>query len=177
MKSPANGAQPSRDMVGAFFIPVFIALAQYWAAFRVIQKVPARPISDGAMYISQARAYQILGLKLHTSVKYLFEWGLYPRFLSWFDFTGLSDWNTASTHPSSLVVYAGQGLLLSSSTALFLFLSFRLIPGSLFKRAMISAFAGGTSAQSARRHLAGLSSGRSAHAISASVLLQCLPRL
>lgn len=138
--TPASQDPRYRDMPGLFLVPVLVALVQSWASFRIIQQVTAGSITDGILYVSQARWFQ--ASHLPKKIYYFFEFGLYPGFLSWFDFVGLSDWSTSTTNSKILLVYTDQSLLLSASTALFLFLSFLLIPGNVFKRTIVSALLG-----------------------------------
>jgi hypothetical protein len=138
-----NGWRPVRwggcqEFIGMFLVPVFFSLVQSWASFRVILQRPYNPVADEIMYVTQARYFQVHYLPRY---KVQMTYGLYPRFLSLFDFSNVT-WFPASIHPQVLAVCAAQALLLSASTALFLFVCYRLIPGSPVRRITSSALMG-----------------------------------
>lgn len=131
-----------QELTGTFLVPVFFSLVQAWASLRVILQVQTGPIHDGVHFITQARRFQEQLLPRNKQVEYLLEYGLYPRFLSLFDFSNVADWSTATTHPQVLAVCAAQSILLSATTALFLLLSYRLIPGNPVRRIVSSLLMG-----------------------------------
>src|SRR5260370_15249618 len=108
------------QVVGLFLIPIFFTLMQGWAAQRIGMQLEGGPLYDGRHYIAQARVLQDQPVTLLR----ILEFGLYPAFLSQFDLE-FRDWSSvASADPKLLVVYAAQSLILSVTSALFLFCAF-----------------------------------------------------
>lgn len=127
------------QVAGFFLVLTFLALLQCWAVHRIGLQLEGEPLADGRNYIAQARVLQYGPVTLLQ----ILEFGLYPAFLSNFDLE-FDDWSfVASTDPKLLVVYATQSLILSVTSALFLFCAFIFISGNLIKRIIISFLLGG----------------------------------
>jgi hypothetical protein len=137
-RSPSANSQMRWAKLWLFLIPTLVALLQSWASQRILVQLTASPLDDGAHYIGQARLLQDEPFTLQRFL----ELGLYPLFLSQFDLE-LGDMSVASTDPKLLAVYAAQSLMLSATSAVFLFCAFILIPGHLLKRVVICALLGG----------------------------------
>jgi hypothetical protein len=130
------------EVLGLFFLALVVSLVQFWAASRTILEIPKVPVTDGVAYLGQAQRFQFPHLDRREFFASLFEWGLYPKFLSLFDLSQVKPWLASSTDPPLRAVYINQALLLAASTAAFLTLAYRLIPGGPFRRLAIAILLG-----------------------------------
>jgi hypothetical protein len=123
------------NFIGMSVISVFFSLLQAWASLRVIHQIEPGSLADGTLYIRKGIELQFPQMPLYERTQNLLEYGFYPKFLSVFDWQGVPyGASDVSAHPKLIVVFFVQALLLAASTALLLFLAFRLSPGGIIRR-------------------------------------------
>jgi hypothetical protein len=87
-------------------------------------------IADGTIYINQARSLQCCASLVHYA-----QYGLYPAFLSLFDYRGQIGWQAKD--PAFFQIYFAQALLLAASSAFFLFVVVRTSAASFLWRLLL----------------------------------------
>jgi len=87
------------------------------------------PLTDGILYISQARTLQPEGER-----RPYFEMG-YSTFLSYFEFSALTDGSKGTADPALTKVYRAESIILSASIVILLVSAFMILRGPLVLRA------------------------------------------
>jgi hypothetical protein len=95
------------------------------------------PLTDGILYISQARTLQPEGER-----RPYFEMG-YSTFLSYFEFSALTDGSKGTADPALTKVYRAQSIILSASIVILLVSAFMILRGPLVLRAAAAIALGG----------------------------------
>jgi hypothetical protein len=111
---------------------MFATLVQASGSLAVISKrlLDEWSLSDGTVYINQARSLQCCASFVHRA-----QYGLYPAFLSLFDYRGQTGWQAKD--PAFFQIYFAQALLLAASSALFLFIVIRTSAMSFLWRLLL----------------------------------------
>src|SRR5690348_8671041 len=102
-----NGRLPVIQLKNAhsavlMLIVLFAPLLQMWGSLAVLSNVPPEAmLTDGSFYVTQARSLQCC-----ASLTDYLQYGVYPAFLSLFDFRELTNWQ--AKNPALAQVYYTQ---------------------------------------------------------------------
>jgi hypothetical protein len=107
-------------------------LTQIWASLAVVSTrlLAEQSIADGWTYITQASTLQCC-----ATLKNYIQYGLYPAFLSFFDFHGTGDWQ--SKNPLFAPVYFAQVVLLGASSGFLLFVAIWTSTGQFLWKSLL----------------------------------------
>src|SRR5262249_12927554 len=122
------------SVLGKLVIPIVVVVLQIWSVQHVMERRDGPLRDDRVLYLNQAREFHN-----HPSVRLFINVGLYPTFLSLFNFDGIDPQEPHATKNATIVrIYEAQSVLLAVTSFFLLLRALTCIPQRGTSRIIVS---------------------------------------